>query len=1043
MKLAIVHLSDLHLGSRSDVGFKRREKLGNRIQFSRSPEEKLLFIVTGDIANAGSLEEYRVAEDFFRPLFLQLGVNSSDSPSPTIFIPGNHDCNFKDIGDLRPRLLSEIGGQLESLDGAGETARTLLQVHSDFFAFQERLSGEHLGPEKQLYFTKKFAFDELSVEFRCFNSAWLSQRHEAPGSLGFPPSVISASSAKSDSDVVISMVHHPANWMGPAAYQQFRRAVQESSDFLFTGHEHNVGGQVISPFGGSQLIHFESGPYQPANSGDSDFGILHIDLSKRLWRQESFTWHSGFYIKAGEVASPKPLDKFERASGLQLTPKFLARLIEPGTGFLHPRQQHLTLPDIYIYPDLRTRIISGKLRRTDDLPKEIQSQQAAQRILGASQVVIAGPTDSGKTALSKMLFLDGNTRYNRSCLLLYGKELNGKNPETSFQSAIEGAIEEQYGNGAAGPYAGLSARDRVLIIDDWDSTGFNRAGRQAILTRAVAQFASVILFADDIFLIEELSGRYEHAPLANFEILDIREFGFRLRGDMARKWHRLGSDFVANEQTFARHVADSIRVIDTAMGRNLLPSYPVNILTLLQTYDAGAGVQNTGLGSYGQVYEALITARLARVSVKSIDIGTKITFLSQVAWHLFNSRQSTLSEAEWISIRDQYFDTYWIRINAEELKTRCVEAGLITEIESGYRFSHGYAYCYFTAKYFQENLADLADDAARQALFDKLKSLSERVYNENNANIVIFYVFLTKDRALISHVLTNAKKIFGETVEFDFDSHVKFVNSLIEPLAPVQLPDGRPEQNQQAYDQKRDEAGEQIEPRGNPDYGDVLYSPDLPLEQKLVIGVRYLTLMGQILRNFPGSLKADTKLDLAFESYSLGLRILSPLFALAERDSEKLIKEVSDVLRTRLAFAGTERELKDRAELIIAELLRGVTYGLLKRISHAVGLRELEATYDEVATLRGNSISTQMIQLSIRLDHFERFPKREIDTLSELLHKNTFGYQTLRDLVLNHFYLFPRDFEIQQWAGSTLNMKVNLPEVRGNAKKLRLAKPDE
>ena len=112
----------------------------------------------------------------------------------------------------------------------------------------------------------------------------------------------------------------------------------------------------------------------------------------------------------------------------------------------------------------------------------------------------------------------------------------------------------------------------------------------------------------------------------------------------------------------------------------------------------------------------------------------------------------------------------------------------------------------------------------------------------------------------------------------------------------MELPEGRPEQNQQAYDQKRDEAGEQIEPAGDPAHGDVLYSRDLPLEQKLVIGVRYLTLMGQILRNFPGSLKADTKLELAFESYSLGRRILSPVFSLAERDSDSLIKEESEVL---------------------------------------------------------------------------------------------------------------------------------------------------
>jgi hypothetical protein len=194
--------------------------------------------------------------------------------------------------------------------------------------------------------------------------------------------------------------------------------------------------------------------------------------------------------------------------------------------------------------------------------------------------------------------------------------------------------------------------------------------------------------------------------------------------------------------------------------------------------------------------------------------------------------------------------------------------------------------------------------------------------------------------------------------------------------------------------------------------------------------------MGQILRNFPGSLKADTKLELAFESYSLGLRTLATIFILAQRDSELLTRDIAEVLRDRMAFSGTERELMDRAELIVAEMLRQITYGLLKRISHAVGLSELEDTYIEVAALRDNNLADKFVHLSIHLDHFERFPKKEIEAVLAGVHDNNFSYQTLQDLVLNHLYLFPREYSIQQWSGSTLGMKVNMPSVRGSDKKL-------
>jgi hypothetical protein len=183
MKIAVVHISDIHFTSARNVGFKRLQALSNTIAFSRSAGENVLFLVTGDIANTGSREEYQVAEDFFRPLFISLGLDPMVNPSIATFIPGNHDCNFGNLGDLRPRLLTDIESQLARIDAGGQTASVLLQVHAEFFAFQERISGERLTTQEQLFFVKKFAFGNHVIEFRCFNSAWLSSRHEEVGTL--------------------------------------------------------------------------------------------------------------------------------------------------------------------------------------------------------------------------------------------------------------------------------------------------------------------------------------------------------------------------------------------------------------------------------------------------------------------------------------------------------------------------------------------------------------------------------------------------------------------------------------------------------------------------------------------------------------------------------------------------------------------------------------------------------------------------------------------------------------------------------------------
>ena len=44
----------------------------------------------------------------------------------------------------------------------------------------------------------------------------------------------------------------------------------------------------------------------------------------------------------------------------------------------------------------------------------------------------------------------------------------------------------------------------------------------------------------------------------------------------------------------------------------------------------------------------------------------------------------------------------------------------------------------------------------------RLLDVADHIYFEDYANIVIFYVYLTKDRDLIQHILDNARKTFAD-----------------------------------------------------------------------------------------------------------------------------------------------------------------------------------------------------------------------------------------------------------------------------------------
>ena len=133
-----------------------------------------------------------------------------------------------------------------------------------------------------------------------------------------------------------------------------------------------------------------------------------------------------------------------------------------------------------------------------------------------------------------------------------------------------------------------------------------------------------------------------------------------------------------------------------------------------------------------------------------------------------------------------------------------------------------------------------------------------------------------------------------------------------------------------------------------------------------------------MLRNFPGVLRANLKLQLARQSYQLGLRTLKAFLQLAESDIDNLRLYYAEVLKEKLAFEDDDPQLLKTADDLIMSMARRVGFALIKRVSYPVGLRELEETYQDVLRVDGPSTSISMVDLAIKLDNFNEFPKQEM-----------------------------------------------------------------
>src|SRR5205814_4107360 len=90
------------------------------------------------------------------------------------------------------------------------------------------------------------------------------------------------------------------------------------------------------------------------------------------------------------------------------------------------------------------------------------------------------------------------------------------------------------------------------------------------------------------------------------------------------------------------------------------------------------------------------------------------------------------------------------------------------------RFKYKYGYYYFVAEYLHDGIPNVKDaEAPRQ----ELKALADSAYNEQNAHILIFYLYMSKDRSLMEYILNNEQKLFASDGISDLHDDLAFVNA--------------------------------------------------------------------------------------------------------------------------------------------------------------------------------------------------------------------------------------------------------------------------
>jgi len=151
-------------------------------------------------------------------------------------------------------------------------------------------------------------------------------------------------------------------------------------------------------------------------------------------------------------------------------------------------------------------------------------------------------------------------------------------------------------------------------------------------------------------------------------------------------------------------------------------------------------------------------------------------------------------------------------------------------------------------------------------------------------------------------------------------------------------------------------------------------------------------------------------------TYELGLRTLSAVLKLISDSVEVYERAISEQTLQASADGVSPSEVKNDEWIrkfiwLISELVSVV---IIKSVSEAIGVADLEKAYSATLQNVGQSNATRLIDVSLRLDHSGEVPIALIEKLHKELSRSPFADKILKDLIQYHFAMFDTDRRVRQ-----------------------------
>lgn len=702
-----------------------------------------------------------------------------------------------------------------------------------------------------------------------------------------------------------------------------------------------------------------------------------------------------------------------KQESIKLNSGYLTKINDTGIKLTHPEKNELVLEDIFIYQDLQ------------DIEDNKKSRFSSEKLLTLGEYkrsMIFGEEVSGKTSLIATL----QKEYNKKDFIpIY---INAQFIKSSEYKKLEPVLiknfKKQYNVLTDKEIKEILLKDKeklIILIDNFEDLGIKKHQyKSAFLEMLTTTFSNILIFSDDSAEMEIMTKKDLKDKLVNFEFYRIKEYGYKLRDKVVEKWLNIGTEEVLLDNHLLEKKDEISKILETIIGNKFIPTYPFYIITLLQQIEAGTN-SNLGGSAYAEFYNYLIVQAMGSTHIKPDELDFYHSYLSYIAYHYFIHNRRELEESEIHKVHDDYSNEYHKK-NFAEVYKNLIHAKLIIENNGYYSFGHNYIYYFYVAKYLSDNMDKRGKS---EAINEQINMLTKRLYRTEFANIIIFLIHHSKTRAemIIDKIMEEARVIFEDIKPSTLskDELVK-INELVSEEIKLVLENKNPHEHREEMLAVKDNISEEEISSDNgtvPQYNEDIQ--ELDIFGKINLSMKLIEILGQITKNYYGSLSKIDKKEILTELINLGLRNLNLFIKQFSEYRDLLEEDIQEKIKKK--GLTSQADVEKASKKIIFNFTELITIHFIKRISTNISSKNL---FDDIESLSLDTEALKLIDMSTRLEFTGGLNRDKIFSLSEEFSRNnnSISRELLRFFVIEHLHKFDVEYKKKQEICDKLNISV-------------------